>query len=52
MTFNKNNHLSNDIITVLNANFEHVIATQTECLCKLNCPQKQIKACRKQNGIR
>ena len=42
------------MITVLNANFAQVGATQTECLCKLNCQTqtKQKKACTKQNDIR
>ena len=39
MTFNlsnKDKHPCNDMITVLNANFAQVSATQTEGLCKLN----------------
>ena len=33
---NKDNHLWNDMITVLSANFAQVSATQTEFWCKLN----------------
>ena len=33
---NKGNHLWNDMITVLSANFAQIGATQTECWCKLN----------------
>ena len=33
---NKDNHLWNDMITVLSANFAQVSATQTDFWCKLN----------------
>ena len=51
MTFNlsnKNNHLWNDMITVLNANFAQVSTTQIECMCKMNCqtqPKTNIGKC-------
>ena len=57
MTFNlsnKDNHLWNDMITVLNANFAQASATHIECLCKwtVKLSQKQIRASAKQSGIR
>ena len=33
---NKDNHLWNDMISVLSTNFALVSAIQTECWCKLN----------------
>ena len=50
---NKDNHLWNDMITFLSANFPQVSATQTEFWCKwtINLCQKQIRAYAKQNGI-
>ena len=38
---NKDNHLQNDMLTVLNTNFVQVSATQTECFCKLNHETQQ-----------
>ena len=56
MTFNlsnKDNYLWNAMITVLNANFAQVSATQTEWWCKLNCEtHSKTKGCAKQKGIK
>ena len=54
MTFNlsnNDNHQRNDMITVLNGNFAQVSATQSECLCKLNC-QTQPKTNKGMNEIK
>ena len=51
---NKDNHLWNDMITVLSANFAQLRATQAEfwCIWTIKLSQKQIRASEKQNGIR